>query len=331
MARRARPWFWEQRGQWAVTIDGERHLLGPDKDAAVTEFHRLMSDPNRNVPSDAVAAIIDKFLSWLDKNREKTTYDWYRNHLQSFLNHLKPKLLPINRLTPEHVESWVDDMNGGNSHKRNAITAITGCLNWAAKKKHIPENPLKGRLEKKPVGRREVVLTQAQYDQLLSHASKHFKDVLKVAWQTGCRPQEIGRVEARHVDLEAGRWVFPKEESKGKKEQRVVYLSDEALKITKERMEKFPEGPLFRTQKGNPWDRCNMSETFKKLQAKTGKRFCLYNIRHTYITNGLKRGVDPVTMATLVGHKDMTMIQRIYSHISQDTEHMRKMAAKAFQ
>ena len=50
MARRARPWFWVQRGEWCVTIDGTRHCLGPDKDAAETKFHQLMADPNRNIP-----------------------------------------------------------------------------------------------------------------------------------------------------------------------------------------------------------------------------------------------------------------------------------------
>ena len=173
------------------------------------------------------------------------------------------------------------------------------------------------------------MISPDEFKTILKHASRNFADVLLVTWQTGCRPQEISRVEARHVDLENGRWVFPPKEAKGKKKERVVYLSDEALRITKERMQKFPEGPLFRTQRGNPWDRCSMSESFKKLKTKIGVRYCLYNIRHTYITLGLKNGVDPVTMATLVGHSDLTMIHRVYSHISQDADHMRKMAMKA--
>jgi integrase len=329
MGRRARPWFWTQRNEWCVTIDGERYLLGPDKDAAETKFHELMADPNRNVPSNTLVSIIELFLDWTLKHREKTTYDWYQHHLQSFLDNLTPKLLTVDKLKPHHVETWTEKLTGGGSYVRGSMTAITRALNWAEKKGHIDQNPIRRKLDKPKAGRREKVLTQEEYDVLLSNASKYFKDVLVVAWESGCRPQEITRVEARHVDSENGRWVFPEEESKGKKEKRIVYLSDKALEITNERMAKFPEGPLFRTQRGNPWDRCSFSESFTKLKTKIGKRYCLYNIRHTYITNGLKRGVDPVTMATLVGHADLTMIHRIYSHISQDSDHMRKMAMKA--
>ncbi|OYW18970.1 MAG: hypothetical protein B7Z55_09705, partial [Planctomycetales bacterium 12-60-4] len=118
MARKPRPWFWTQRGEWCVTIEGTRHLLGTDKEAAETEFHRLMLDPNRGVSSESVAAVIDLFLEWTQKHREPRTYMWYRYHLQSFLDHLKPKSLTVDRLKPHHVDSWIENMNGGDSHKR---------------------------------------------------------------------------------------------------------------------------------------------------------------------------------------------------------------------
>ncbi len=53
-------------------------------------------------------------------------------------------------------------------------------------------------------------------------------------------------VEARHVDAKEGRWVFPPEESKGKRGHRVVYFSETALRITVRLAGRWPSGPLFR-------------------------------------------------------------------------------------
>ena len=76
---------------------------------------------------------------------------------------------------------------------------------------------------------------------------------IHAALNVGCRPQEILRVTARHVDLAGQRWVFRKSESNMKRFTRVVYLPDKALGITRRLMLKHPRGPLFRNSKGRAW------------------------------------------------------------------------------
>jgi integrase len=80
-----------------------------------------------------------------------------------------------------------------------------------------------------------------------------FLDLLIVCWETGCRPQEVLAVEARHADLDGGRWVFTPDEAKGEKAHRVVCLTDRAIKITRRLMARHPVGPLFRNTDGRPW------------------------------------------------------------------------------
>ena len=45
MARRPKPWWNDDRGEYNVNIRGERHRLGPDKDEAERKFHELMAKP----------------------------------------------------------------------------------------------------------------------------------------------------------------------------------------------------------------------------------------------------------------------------------------------
>lgn len=329
MARRPKPWWWSQVGEWAVTIDGQRHRLGPDKDVAETKFHQLMSKPT--VTADSVANIIDLFLDWTGKHRAIETFLWYKKHLQSFLDVLRPKTMTADRLRPHHVEAWVDVHHWGDSYTRGAMTAVARCFNWAEKKGHIDRNPIRGKLEKPAAGKRDRVLSPAEFKELLRHVSDEFRDLLVISWETGCRPQESTKVEARHVDLPNGRWVFPVKESKGKREQRIVYLSKKALAITKRLMKEYPKGTLLRRPNGEPWGRHDISQHFGRLKKHVGVHYRLYDLRHSFVTNGLKNGVDPITMQHLVGHSDLTMISKIYAKVQQDVGHMRRAAAKAVQ
>ena len=51
--------------------------------------------------------------------------------------------------------------------------------------------------------------------------------------------------------------------------------------------------------------------------------------RHSFVTRALKHGVDPITLANLLGHADPTMIARVYGHLSQDSEYLMKALGKA--
>ncbi len=322
-------WWWKQADQWAVTIRRQRHRLGKDEEAAKLKYHELMSKPDDRVQSDSVKAIADLFLAWTEKHNAPATFDWYQKHLQNFLDSLSPPHLPVDRLKAHHVDAWVDAHDWGPSYRRGAMTAVARCLNWADKKGHIERNPIRRKLDKPAPGKREVVLSAAQFKKLLKHVpAGEFHDLLAVAWDTGCRPQEITRVEARHVDVKKSRWVFPAHEAKGRKKQRTVYLSPAALTITKRLMMKHPSGFLFRNG-GEQWTRFAIADRFGKLKSKVGQRYRLYDFRHSFITNGLKRGVDPITMASLVGHVSLKMIHEIYSHLSLDSGHMRKAALRA--
>jgi integrase len=147
--------------------------------------------------------------------------------------------------------------------------------------------------------------------------------------ETGCRPKEIRDVEARHFDKDARCWTFPREEAKGKREPRVVLLNDRAFEICQRRALKYPSGPLFRNEDGNPWTKDALVCRCKRLTKKLGFHVCPYAIRHTFATDAIIRGVDLVTIAQLMGHRDLEMLQRIYQHVKKRGDHLREALKKA--
>jgi len=194
---------------------------------------------------------------------------------------------------------------------------------------HIDSSPI-AYFEKPPAESRDRVLSTQEFEQLLKHVPvDEFRDLLSVHWETGCRPQESLRVEAKFVDLKNSRWVFPIKKSKGKRRPRIVYLNDTALAITKRYMHKWPDGPIFRNTKGRPWTKDSVNCRFERLKNKFGTRCCMYLFRHSFATKMLESGLDALTVALLLGHSNPAMLSTTYQHLAHNPGHLLEQLNRA--
>ncbi len=324
MARTPKPWYRKDRKSWFVTIDGKRHNLGNDREQAFKRYHELMIQPKApKISYDSLALMVDTFLEWNLKHRAKRTFDWYKERCESFLRQFPD--LTINQLKPFHIQQWIDsNENWSDGHKRGCISAMQRVLRWANKMGYIDHNPI-AYMEKPQYGKRDKIITPDEFDQILNLVpDDEFSDLLNIAWETGARPQEIIRVEARHIDLINRRWVFPREESKGKKRIRTIYLSKKAFEISCKYQSLNPDGPLFRNTAGTPWTPYSVNCRFNRLKTKLGVKYCLYLFRHTYATRLLESGMDAMTVSTLMGHADTSMLARVYQHLSHNPDFLLK-------
>ena len=318
MARRPKPWFRKGRG-WFVQIEGKQHSLGRDKHEAFQRFHELMTRPKTPVVSgDHVASILDLFLEWTRAHRAASTYEWYRKRLQWFLKSIPPTLR-ASQLRPYHIQRWLDaNPKWSDTHKRGCIIAVQRAFSWATKMGYAQASTVV-HVEKPSAVQRDVIITKAEFEQLLGLVrDEDFRDLLIVSWETGCRPQESLIVEARHVDQQNFRWVFPPKKSKGKRRPRVVYLTDKAFAITQRRMLKWPEGPLFRNTHGRPWNPYSVNCRFERLKNKLDKKYFLYAFRHSFATRMLESGLDALTVAILLGHQNPAMLSCTYQHLAHN-------------
>jgi integrase len=150
--------------------------------------------------------------------------------------------------------------------KRGRMQAVQRALNWAVKQGRIEQSPV-AFVEKPPPGKREVVIDYPTYQRMRELTwTQEFRDLIDVSWETGCRPQEIWRVEKRHLDVAGKRWVFPAKESKGKRKIRIVYLTDLDVEVCQRLAVKYSTGPLFRNSDGVPWNRHAASCVFLRMK-----------------------------------------------------------------
>lgn len=269
MARRPKPWFREERQAWFVTIAGTQHNLGPTKKEAYERFYALMRQPKRRkVSPHSLVAIIDEFLDWVQKHRSPANYEGYRYRLQRFVDRW-PDLRP-DELRPFHVEKWADAFKISRTTRRNYLRAVKRCMRWAKQQGYIDENPIAD-LEVPSGESREVVIRRDEFNRILTFArDERFRELLLAAWETGCRPQEILKVTAGHVDLVNARWVFKKSEAKMKRKVRVIYLGEQSLALTQRLMAENPSGPMFRNSRGLPWTTLAVNCQFKRIRIRMG-------------------------------------------------------------
>ncbi len=338
MAHYPKPFFRPARGLWYIQIDGKQINLGGDQTAAFKAYHGLMQQRSEGqaIPTASVSTqhlvvlIVDEFLDWCEKHRAPDTYYWYKDRLESFCKSIDPTLTAA-QLRPHHVQKWVDNYGVAlaSGSRRNLIASVKRAMKWAEEQGYIERSPLV-HLKKPACGRKEQVVTPAEFEALLGrYKDQEFKDLLTVTWETGCRPQECLRVEARHVDVAAARWVFPASESKGKRTTRIVYLTPKALEITKRLVEKHPNGALFRNTDGKPWTPGATNCRFQHVRRKTGVKYSLYSLRHSFATHALMKGVDCITVSTLMGHSDPSTLAKVYQHLGQNPTFLHEQLQRA--
>jgi integrase len=338
MGRPRKPYFRAADGWWVSRFRGEyvRLAKGRDNEAAARQrFHELMALDALATPAESAnvttAALFEAFLDWSAHNNEASTYESYRAFLQAFAD--LHGAVPVRDLKPYHVTRWLTGHPGwGQSTQRGAITAVKRALNWAADEGLIPANPLK-KVQKPPVKHRDKVLSPEE-QRAIAAAPRDgaFQLFLTALASTGCRPGEISRVTAEHVDLGAGTWTFGRHKTVKKTQRpRVVYLTPEMVELCRRLVAERPTGPLFLNSRGRPWSRNSIRCRFRRLRKKLGldKGVVAYAYRHTYTTTGLEEGVPIATMAELLGHTSTQMINEHYGHLDQRTAHLREAARRA--
>lgn len=298
-----------------------------------------------------VRSIILEFLEWTKKHRSEATYVYYARPLVGIPSKGKRKLakksfddflaakgyadLAVADLGYSHAERWIAAYypDASDNYKHNLLRALQAPFNWAMKRKELRkimgENPLTG-LETPSATPREVYVDADQWAKIIDNVDGPFKDLLIVLHETGCRPQEARAVEAKHFDREGRRWYFPipPKKVRGKQEPRIVLLTDTAFEICQRLALKYPAGPLFRNERGRPWVKDALNCAIRRLRGKIGFAACIYSLRHSFATDRLKAGVDPLTVARLMGHKDATMVMRVYNNLGACEDHLRAALVK---
>jgi len=350
--RQPKPYYKKTHKAWYVNLGpGRRPVkLGGDEDKAYQEYHRLMAGRQAVLPNCTILDLSQRFMDHHKAHSAPRTVKFYYDALDSFTQYWGS--LKVADLKPYHVQEWIDRCHKTvrraakvgdkyvsrdtgrpttDGHRRNLIRAVKACFRWAEDQEYIDRSPIR-KVKVPPARPRgdEAYLLPEQWDKLVAAVKDQpFLDMLTTLKETGCRPQEARRVEARHLDRAGQCWVFPKDESKGKRQARIVHLTDGVFALCCRLALKHPSGPLFRNRRGNPWTASGLAYRCYRMSEKLGFALTPYSVRHTFATEAIIRGVDLQTIATLMGHVDLKMLSIIYQHVRRRADHLKAGLRKA--
>jgi excisionase family DNA binding protein len=229
----------------------------------------------------------------------------------------------LGNLKPEMVEDYMAKRLA-DGLKPCSVNREVSCLrtiyNVAISWGYVSENPVKKvKLFSEKENIRERVLLADEETKLLAGSSPHLRPILEVALHTGMRKGEIFSLRWEHLDLERGEVRIVRSKSgKG----RVVSMNSALLALlrTLKAEAGVNEHVFVNPETGKPY--VDVKRAFQTACRRAGiKDLRFHDLRHTFASRLVKKGVDLILVMELMGHASVITTQR-YTH-SQAAEKKR--------
>ena len=159
-------------------------------------------------------------------------------------------------------------------------------------------------------------LNRPEYERLLSAAletnNRDLHDFIVLLTMTGCRPIELLTLKWLNVHLDKRQFIVRNYYSKSKRTM-YKYLNDTAFKLLLERQTQSVGSYVFTNTKTGDHIK-SYSKGFQLCKKRAGVNCTLYDLRHTYASWLVQKGVGIYTIKDLLGHGDIDSTMR-YAHL----------------
>ena len=199
--KQPKPWFWEKRNAWYVTLCGKQLRLHEKEREANAEFYRIMAAEGgltgQQVARMTVADACEVIISTAAHSRS-STLRLYRDMLGPFAAHFRAKRL--DQLTPDECVRFVSTYQGtgykgktfGDSSRALMFRYIKTLFKWARDTGLLQMNPMVRVTNPWKIRSRERPMSEVEYLTIMGdrRLNDRFKEVLEIIWRTGARPGE---------------------------------------------------------------------------------------------------------------------------------------------
>ena len=250
------------------------------------------------------------FYEWLDKwfvlykeNKiAKATQKTYLSYIVRIKKGIKD--VRLNKLEPVKLQEFLNTIKQTRTRKAFHMN-LNDCLNKAVKMNFIKYNPINAVESVKHEYEKSKALTiseETEFNYKLDKLeNKELAIYYKFCLLTGCRREEALNVKWTDIDFENKVLHLPG--TKTAKSDRLVPLSDRLIDILSDL--KHNTEYLFNLQADY------VTKSFKKLMPKHH----LHELRHTFATRCLEKGVSMKTLQLWLGHATYKQTADTYSHV----------------
>ncbi len=261
-----------------------------------------------------IAPYLDKIVQ---ERYSKNTIRQYVNYYARFVKFNQSRGIDMGDIGSEQIEIYLHKLSEGNIGWRTINAHYSAIQFWYEKVMKRGKLEIKGiyRPRKRETLPRvmslgEVRLLFEQLDNL-----KH-RSMLFLAYANGLRNSEIRMLKTKDINFE--RDEIRIENAKGGK-HRILHLSPYMREILMEYISIYRPGTwLFEGQSSkDPYSRSSINAVFRRAKQKAGldARYRLHDLRHSFATHLLEKGVDVRVIQELLGHSNIKTTL-VYTHVS---------------
>lgn len=246
--------------------------------------------------------------------------------------HLKPAFgdLRLNELTPLALDQWLQAPKRKNVHQ--CRTVLNGAMKLAMLYRLITVNPM---ASVRPLKKHKKVVDSLTPDQvkeflddMLNNGSQLIRDVCVIALATSSRAGEVLSLDFSDFDMSVDPPVltfnstlaYARGQGHGRQARGKTDASLRTMTVAKpvveiyERMfrnhgEHLPM--LFPSGAGTYRWETNFGEDFRAARGEKWKHVTIHTLRRTF-TTAAKKSLDPVDLATVVGHSNSAITEKFY-------------------
>ena len=281
-----------------------------------------------------VGAALDEYLETGEKSLNRSTWLDYRNSVQ---NKLKPAFggTPLADLTRADIKAWTATQSVSAKRLSNVLLPLRAVLADATADGVITVNPLYGWSPKvKGIGQAKTSIDPFTPDEIhaIVEACAHdgIRNLLQFAFWTGLRTSELIAVRWEDIDgdvlhvcrAKVRGEIKPPKTTSGIRKLKLLKPAQEALKAQKP-LTYFQQSWIFLTPDGKPWrdDAHIRKVAWIPTLKKAGVRYRYpYQTRHTFASLMCSAGENIQWLATQMGHKDASMVNRVYGKWIPDVD-----------
>lgn len=274
----------------------------------------------------------EHFFPHVKATKKEAKHDWsaYNTHLRASLGHYR-----LDQLTNPVLDVWVREQIVS-GYQRSTINKhiflVNRMLNLARHWGHIQHSPNQMNIRRLALGdHKQRFLSAEEIERLLMHSRRsthpHLYNFIRLLLLTGARKGEARMMRWQDVNTQKGIWTVPV--SKNGRSRRIV-LSSAALEViadcrsTAERLGLCVEAKAYvfvNPRTHQPYD--SFYAAWYVVRNEAGlEDLRIHDLRHTYASLLVNKGVSIYEVQTLLGHSSVQMTQR-YAHLAPDRLHKR--------
>ncbi|CUK13206.1 site-specific tyrosine recombinase XerC [Achromobacter xylosoxidans] len=277
-----------------------------------------------------VEEYLEAWLARKKKHLKLSTWDGYRKVVS---NLLIPKFgsTMLADWKRKDFREWFDEMTVTNKRFANILSVARAALSDAVQDELIEVNPLYGWSYERPDAPKPEddvdPLTPEEQAAILAKCEPMMRNQLQFMLWTGLRPSEMialdwgdfdairGVVVVRKAMTQAGKGEVEDTKTKsGRREVKLLSPAREALKAQEAHTRMAGQAIFVHPRLLKRWtgDQQLRDEWIRILGLAQVRYRRPYQTRHTYASMLLSAGESPMWVAKQMGHRDWTMIARIY-------------------